>query len=278
MVEIIYELGINHNGNLSDAKKMIDIASNAGCHYVKFQKRNINTVYSKEELDTPRESPWGTTTREQKEGLEFGLLDYHEIDGYCRSKNIKWFASPWDSGSLHFLVNNFDMPFIKIPSALLTNELFLQNYNNLKYKPKCIFSTGMSSEEDIDHAIDILGEDNIYSIMHCTSTYPTKPEEINAKWILNSRNYLRGSNIKLGFSNHYPGLMAMILAIAYGAEVVEFHGTLDRTMYGSDQAASIEPQGVFELVKRIKLMEAMMGDGIKKIYESEFPIMKKLRG
>lgn len=272
MVEIIYECGINHNGNLCTAKKMIDIASTAGCHYVKFQKRTIDLVYSKEELDKPRESPWGTTTRDQKQGLEFNHLDYIEIDSYCHQKGIRWFASPWDIKSLEFLLQ-FDCPFIKIPSALLTNRELLE-----ATRDSCrevILSTGMSDLTMLNDAIDILGSDRIQAILHCTSTYPTNPEESNVKCVTSLKELYPWA--KIGFSNHYPGLMSMIMAVSLGAEMIEFHGTLDRTSYGSDQAASIEPRGVFELMERIRLIEKMKGDGIKRIYDSELPIMAKLR-
>ncbi len=271
-IEIIGELGINHNGDLNLAKKMIDVCVAAGVDYIKVQKRDIDLVYSKEELDKPRESPWGTTTREQKQGLEFKKIDYIEIDNYCHDKGIKWFASPWDVNSAAFL-GAFDIPFIKIPSALITN---VELIDVCKQTGKSIIlSTGMSTIQEIGDAVDIIGKSNIECIMHCTSTYPTNPIEINIKAIKQLRNVFPYTRI--GFSNHYSGLMAMLLAAAQGVDMIEFHITLDRTMYGSDQAASIEPQGVFELMSRLKLIEKMMGDGEKKVYDSELPIIKKLR-
>lgn len=278
MVEIVAEIGINANGSIEIAKKMIDVAYSAGCDYVKFQKREIESVYSREELDKPRESPWGTTTREQKYGLEFDYPQYWEIDEYCKQKGIKWFVSFWDVNSARIMhQKGFRFPYIKIPSALLTNVPLLIEIKEIVKKTDCrvILSTGMSSTKDIDNAIIYLGP-YIECIMACTSTYPTKPEEINAKNVLTLREQYPHCS-KIGFSNHYPGLMAMLLAVAYGADMIETHITLDRTMYGSDQAASIEPQGMFELRKRIDLIEKMKGDGIKKIYESEIPIMEKLR-
>lgn len=243
----------------------------AGCDFVKFQKRDIDLVYSREELDKPRESPWGTTTRQQKEGLEFGLEEHCEIDEYCKGK-IKWFASPWDLKSIEFL-DRFTLPFIKVPSALLTDKEYLEACREISNK--IILSTGMSTPGQIDNAINVLGRDHIYCLMHCTSTYPTAPKEINIEYIpVLKRLY---PELKIGFSNHYSGLMAMVMAITYGAEMVEFHITLDRTMYGSDQAASIEPQGVFKLMEYIRLIEQMRGDGIKRIYDSELPIIDKLR-
>lgn len=274
MVEVIVELGINFNGDMDIAKKMIDVAYSAGAHYVKFQKRDIDVVYTPEELRKPRESQWGTRTRDQKEGLELDLYQYMEIDEYCKGK-IKWFISPWDYKSVKLMTQgHFEMPFLKIPSALITNFELLEEI-------KChdimvIVSSGMSTLKQLDDAVHFLGPQRIHCIMHCTSTYPTIPEEINAKCIHTLRERYPWCP-KIGFSNHYPGLMAMVLAAAYGAEMIEFHLTLDRTMYGSDQAASIEPQGLFALMQRIKLIEQMKGDGIKKIYESEEPILAKLR-
>ena len=270
MTEIIAELGINHNGDMDITKKMIDIAYSAGCDYVKFQKRTIGLVYSEEELDKPRDSPWGTTTRQQKEGLEFDELDYLQIDEYCRGK-IGWFGSPWDIVSMDFLAQ-FDQPFIKIASAQITNEELIAAKSPTQ---KFIISTGGSTIEQIDRAIEIIGEDRIYCIMHCTSTYPTKPEEINMLAMVALKE--RYPWTKIGFSNHYPGLNAMRMAATMGADMIEFHLTLDRTMYGSDQAASIEPRGLFEFMETLKLTGKMMGDGIKCVYSSEIPIMEKLR-
>jgi len=272
MIELVAEIGINHSGDIDIAKKLIDVISAAGIQYVKFQKRQIDLVYTEEELNKPRESPWGTTTRQQKEGLEFGYDDYVEIDKYCRSKAVKWFASPWDVSSLFFL-GSFDVPFIKIPSALITNMEMLDMCRQTK-KP-VILSTGMSTLDMVDKAITVLGKDNIYCIMACTSTYPTSPDEINAKCIETLKHTYPWA--KIGFSNHYPGLMAMVMATTLGAEMIEFHVTLDRTMYGSDQAASIEPHGVFQLMERIKLIGRMLGNGEKRIYDSEHPIIAKLR-
>lgn len=270
MIELVAEIGINHNGSLEIAKKLIDVASAAGVQYVKFQKRTIDLVYTREELDKPRESPWGTTNRQQKEGLEFGLREYMIIDEYCKSKNIKWFASPWDVESVKFL-RHFDIPFIKIPSPLITNKELLA-VSRSTTKP-LILSTGMSTYTELDDAIIDLRD--IYAILHCTSTYPTHPSEINAKCIIQMKEEY--PQVRIGFSNHYSGLMAMVMAATYEAEMIEFHVTLSRDMYGSDQAASIEPQGVFKLVEYIKLIEQMRGDGNKTVYDSEIPIMKKLR-
>jgi N-acetylneuraminate synthase len=273
MTEVVAEIGINHNGNIDTAKQMIDVACAAGCDYVKFQKRNIDLVYTKEELDAPRESPWGSTFREQKKGLEFDGYEYDQIEDYCYKRGIGWFASPWDLDSLQFLAQYESCEFIKIPSPLLTNEAILKSCLDID-KP-VILSSGMSNINMVDNAVGILGNDNIHCIMHCTSTYPSKPEELNLACIPEFKK--RYSWVKIGFSNHNSGIIFMPMAVALGAEMIEFHITLDRSSYGSDQAASIEPEGVFKLIKHIRNTEKAMGDGVKKIYPSELPIMKKLR-
>jgi N-acetylneuraminate synthase len=273
MIEVIAELGINANGDLDIAKRMIDIASAAGCKYIKLQKRDIDVVYTVEELSKPRQWKGKTViTREQKEDLEFDFDDYLIIDEYCRMKGIKWFASPWDLNSLNFICQ-FEIPYIKIPSALITNTGLMKNATQRDIP--IIISTGMSDNGIVDKAIETIGKDNIACVMHCTSTYPSRPDELNMKCI--SRLKEKYPWAKIGYSNHYPGLMGMIMAVALGCDMIEFHFTLDRTMEGSDQAASIEPRGLFELMERINLIEKMQGDGVKKIFESEIPIMSKLR-
>jgi N-acetylneuraminate synthase len=254
------------------ARKLIDVSYSAGCHYVKFQKRDINIVYTQEELDKERESPWGHTTRQQKEGLEFDWHEYKEIEKYCMGKGIGWFASAWDLNSLAFL-EEFNCPFIKIPSALITNDALLEEA--AKSMKRIIISTGMSTIEMVDHAVHKIGKDKIYCIMACTSTYPTKAEELNLNQIITLKE--RYPWAKTGFSNHSPGLIYMPVAIALGASMIEFHVTLDRASPGSDQAASIEPEGVFKLVKYTRKLELAMGDGVKKIYDNEKPIISKLR-
>ena len=272
MVEVICEIGLNHNGNVELAKQLIDVAHDAGCDFVKFQKRCVELVYTDEELDTPRESPFGTTTREQKNGIEFMLLEYVEINKHCYEK-VPWFSSPWDLQSLQFCAKAFDAPFIKIPSALITNLEFLEACKG--YDQQVILSTGMSDFEIVDKAVDVLGKDKIYSIMHCTSTYPTKTEELNLNCIpLMIERYPWA---KIGFSNHHPGIVFMAAAVAMGAKLIEFHITLDKLMYGSDQAASINPEGVRKVVKYIRDIEQALGDGVKRIYDSERPIIEKLR-
>ena len=271
-VEIVMEIGINANGDVGLAKKLIDIAHSSGCDYVKFQKRTVETVYTAEELDVPRKSPWGTTNREQKHGLEFGMEDYKNINRYCLGK-VEWFASPWDLYSVGFL-SNFDPPFMKIASASLTDHEMLETVKGYGYP--VILSTGMSTYEELDAAIDVMGKDNVYCIMHCTSTYPTATNELNLSVIPVMKE--RYPWCKIGFSNHHPGIIHMVTAVALGAEVIEFHATLDRSMYGSDQSASIEPEGVFKLVKYIRGVKDAMGDGEKRVYLSEVPIRAKLRG
>lgn len=280
----VAEIGINHSGSVELAKKLIDVAASAGCDYVKFQKRDIESVYTKEELDAPRESPWGKTNREQKMGLEFGLEQYKEIDEYCKSKGIGWFASAWDLKSVDFLEQNFpDMPFHKVASALLTDKKFLEKLRSTG-RP-VILSTGMSTVDQIVEACKILGN-SLHTVMHCTSTYPTKPEEMNISYIkaliARTKQFtwftdVTKNPVRVGFSNHYSGLLWVPLSIAFGAEMLEFHVTLDRTSYGSDQAASIEPDGVEKLMGMIDVSLKMIGDGSKQVYESEKPIAKKLR-
>lgn len=272
MIQTISEVGINHNGDIDLAKKLIDVSASAGVDYIKFQKRTIERVYSLEELDSPRESPWGTTFREQKEGLEFDFDEYTQISAHCYHRGIQWFVSVWDTESAEF-IDAFDVPFIKVPSPLITNKNLLEFLREMD--TPIIISTGMSTMEIIDRAVKILGKDRIHCIMHCTSTYPSKPEEQNLKFILTLKDKYPWA--KIGFSNHSPGLPYILAAGAMGADMIEFHVTLDRSSYGSDQAASIEPEGVFRLAKWMRSLERAMGDGEKKIYDSEIPIIKKLR-
>lgn len=266
---IIAEVGINHNGSIELAKELILKAKDAGCHAVKFQKRDIESVYSKEELDAPRESPWGTTNRQQKEGLEFSADQYKELFNYTKSLGLDFGVSCWDTKSVDVIENSIDVDFHKIASALLTNKEFLNKMNETK-KP-IIVSTGMTTKEEISKAMGLLN--NVKYILACTSTYPTKADELNLNYILTLKNEY--PSIKTGFSNHYNGHDACVIAAALGADCIEFHITKDRTMYGSDQAASIE--NAASLVQAINQAKLMTGDGIKKIYESEKPILKKLR-
>lgn len=265
----IAEIGINHNGSMEIAKKLIQKAHDSGCQAVKFQKRDINSVYTPEELDTYRESPWGTTNRQQKEGLEFNIDQYKELENFSSSLNLDFIVSCWDLVSLDLIEKNIDVKYHKIASALLTDKVFIEAVNSTG-KP-VIISTGMSSEEQIDAAVRKL--DNIEYILACTSTYPTSDEEVNLKYITTLKE--KYPNHKIGFSNHQNGLIASFGAVALGAECLEFHITLDRTMYGSDQAASIE--NVEDLVSGAEKMKNLLGDGKKVIYDNEKPIIKKLR-
>ena len=269
--KLVAELGINHNGDLGLAKKLIDVATTGGCDYVKFQKRTLEAVYTREELDVPRESPWGTTTEDQKRGLELSAYEYAEIDTYCRSR-IPWFASPWDAKSV-FLIARFDIPYIKIPSALITNMGFLEVCKSTCDQP-IIISTGMSTKEEVDRAVRFLG-DRLEYILACTSTYPTSDAEMNLNFIRTLK--AEYPKHRIGFSNHSPGIMHMAAAIAFEAEMLEFHVTLDRTMYGSDQAASIEPIGVLKLGKFARNIRKGLGDGGWRVFESEETIKRKLR-
>lgn len=267
---IIAEIGINHNGDIDLAKKLISAAVLAGCHAVKFQKRTIEVVYSKEELDKPRESPFGKLNLDLKKGLEFEQEQYSSINEYCESHNIIWFGSAWDEKSADFL-EKFDPPCYKISSATLTDDNLLKHH--LQFNKPLIISTGMSTIEQIDHAVEILNSDNLI-IMHCTSTYPAKLEELNLSVIKTLKERYK---VPVGYSGHEIGLATTLAAVVLGADIVERHITLDRSMWGSDQAASIEPHGFSRLVRDIKAYETALGDGIKKIYESEIPIIEKLR-
>ena len=270
-VKLVAELGINHNGDLLLAKRLIDVAKFAGCHYVKFQKRDIDLVYAEEELNKPRESPWGSTQREQKQGLEFEKRDYDFMAEYCSQIGIQWFISPWDVNSVDFLMQ-YKPPFIKIPSALITNTELVEAVKATEVP--VIISTGMSTEEEVGNCCTLLGGRLIY-ILACTSTYPTPDAEMNLKFILKLKKEF--PQYKIGFSNHSPGIQYLIIAAAYGAEMLEFHITMDRAMYGSGQAASIEMQGVLQIVKHVSNVERAMGSGEWKVYPSEEKIKEKLR-
>lgn len=267
---ITAEIGINHNGDLKLTKKLISAAAASGCDAVKFQKRTIEVVYTPEELAQPRESPFGTTNGDLKRGLEFGKDEYAEIDRFCRSLDMMWFASCWDEGSVDF-IEQFAPPCYKIASACLTNDNLLRYHKSLG-RP-IILSTGMSTMEQIDHAVEILGHENLI-LMHCMSTYPAKIEELNLKVI---PRLIERYDIPVGYSGHEVGLYTTLAAVVLRACAVERHITLDRAMWGSDQAASVEPQGIARLVKDIRAVEIAMGDGVKRIYESEIPVMRKLR-
>ena len=271
-VFIIAEIGINHNGNIEIAKNLIEKAHSFGVDAVKFQKRDLNSVYTQDELDKPRESPWGTTNREQKQGLEFSTEEFDIIDAYCKELGITWFASPWDVESVDFLAK-YNCDYAKVASALITHTKLLEA---IAEQGKYTFiSTGMSTMEEIEAAVSIFTKANCpFELMHCTSTYPSKLEELNLKCIDTLRKKFK---CKVGYSGHEVGLAPSVAAAAMGATSIERHITLDRAMYGSDQAASVEVGGFARLVKDIRAVETAMGDGVKKVYDSEVPILKKLR-
>lgn len=267
---IIAEIGINHNGSIELAKKMIDIAHAAGCNAVKFQKRTVDKVYSKEELEMPRESVFGNTNGDLKRGLEFSYGEYKEIDEYCKSKKLLWFASCWDKDSVDFIAQ-FNPPCYKIASASLTDDELLR-YTRSKGVP-ILLSTGMSTIEQIEHAVNVLGKKDLI-LYHCTSTYPTNNNEINANAIPELEKKF---DCLVGFSGHERGLVPSLIAVLKGAVSIERHITTDRTLWGSDQAASLEPAGLHRLVRDIRSIPVICGDGQKVVYESEKPIIKKLR-
>lgn len=267
---IIAEIGINHNGSVALAKKMIDIALTTGCDAVKFQKRTVDVVYSKEELARERRSVFGTTNGDLKRGLEFSLEQYKEIDAYCKEKGILWFASCWDEGAVDF-IDQFDVPCYKVASASLTDDNLLKHIRK-KGKP-ILLSTGMSSIKEIKHAVDILGEDDLI-IYHCTSTYPTDAGEANLRVI---ETFKKEFNCPIGYSGHERGVTPSVLAVALGANSVERHITVDRTNWGSDQAASLEMAGLYHMVRDIRQVPLLLGDGNKVVYASELPIIEKLR-
>lgn len=270
---IIAEIGINHNGDLEICKKLIDWAVLCGCDAVKFQKRTVEKVYSKEYLDSYRESPWGTTQRAQKEGLEFGKEEYGVIDSYCKEKGIEWFASAWDIEAQEFL-NQFDCKYNKVASAMLTNLELLEMI--AKEKKHTFVATGMSTFEEIDTAVEILKKYECpYELMHCNSTYPMKNEDANLKMIYTLKERY-GCNV--GYSGHETGRIVSLAAVAMGATSLERHITLDRTMYGSDQAASLEVDDLQRLVKDIRAIELALGNGEKILSEAELATKKKLRG
>jgi len=269
---IVSEIGINHNGDIDIAKKLIDVSSECGCDAVKFQKRDINLVYSQEKLDSPRESPWGTTLREQKEGLEFGLKEYSEIDSYCKEKKIDWYASAWDLESVDFL-KKFDCPKNKIASAMIVDKVFIREV--AKEKKHTFISTGMCKMEDIEFAVNVFREEDCpFELMHTVSTYPMKSEDANLNVIKTLRKKF---NCDVGYSGHESGLAISYAAAALGITSLERHITIDRAMYGSDQPASIEPLGLKQLVGAIRKIEVAMGDGVKRIVDDEIPVAKVLR-
>ena len=273
MVFFTAEIGINHNGDLEIAKKLIDVTVEAGCDAVKFQKRAIEKVYSKAVLDTPRESPWGKTTREQKLGLEFEKAEYDIIDQYCKEKNIEWYASSWDIDSQLFL-QNYNLKHNKVASAMLTNHKLLEV--TAKERKPTFISTGMSTMDEIKDAVRIFEKyDCKFSLQHSNSSYPMKEEEANLNCITTLQKEFR---CDVGYSGHETsGYLVCVSAVILGAKSIERHITLDRSMYGSDQAASLEPMGLKRVVNDIRRIEAILGDGEKRVWPSEISVMKKLR-
>jgi len=269
---IIAEIGINHNGDMEITKKLIDGAVEAGCNAVKFQKRTIDIVYTAEELDLYRESPWGTTNREQKEGLEFGQEEYDEINKYCKNNDIYWYASAWDMPSQKFL-QQYDLKYNKIASALLTYDDLLEEVSNEgKYT---FISTGMSTMEEIEKAVSIFRNNNCsFELMHTNSTYPMKNEDANLNVIKTLRDHF---NCDVGYSGHETGRMVSYAAVTLGATSIERHITLDQAMYGSDQAASINLFDLKLLVTDIKTIISTLGDPEKRVMDTEIPIKAKLR-
>lgn len=268
----IAEIGINHNGDVNIAKELIKLAKDAGCDAVKFQKRTIDIVYTKELLDSPRESPWGNTQRDQKKGLEFGLKEYREIDRYCRELGIEWFASAWDLESQKFL-RQFNLKYNKVASAMIVYDELLKEIAS--EKKHTFISTGMSTLAHIDHAVDIFRKAECpFELMYCKSTYPMNDEDANLNCI---RTLKERYKCKVGYSGHEVGLAVSYAAAALGITSLERHITLDRAMYGSDQAASVEPAGLRMLVGAVRKIEKSMGDGVITLLESEIPIAKKLR-
>ena len=270
---LIAEIGINHNGDINIAKKLIDNAKSAQFDAVKFQKRDISLVYSKEILDAPRESPWGATQRDQKNGLEFDEETYDEINSYCVQKKIDWFASAWDLNSLQFL-QKYKLKYNKIASAMIVDKEFL--VAAAKQNRHTFISTGMSSEEDIATAVDIFQKHNCsFELMHCVSTYPMKPEDANLATIPTLKNFF---NCDVGYSGHENGVTVSLAALMFNITSLERHITLDRTMYGSDQAASLELKGMIALTESIKKIITACGtSSVGKILEEEKKIAKKLR-
>ena len=269
---IVAEIGINHNGDMSICKQLIDVAKEAGADCVKFQKRDINQVYTQEFLNSPRESQWGTTQREQKSGLEFSAEEYQEIENYCKSKGIDWFASAWDVNSQKFL-RQFNSKYNKVASAMIVyTELLKEIASEGKHT---FISTGMTTYDDIQTAVDIFRKAGCpFELMHTVSTYPMKDEDANLNMIKTLREKF---DCNVGYSGHEVGLAVSYAATALGISSLERHITLDRAMYGSDQSASVEPSGFRQLVGAVRKIELAMGDGIKKIIEAEAPIAANLR-
>ena len=273
MVFIVAEIGINHNGSMEIAKKLIDSAVLAGCDAVKFQKRTVEKVYSKKVLDSPRESQWGKTTRKQKLGLEFSYKQYETINNYCKKKKIHWFVSCWDIES-QIKMRKFKTKYNKVASAMLTHTKLLETI--AKEKKHTFISTGMSTMQQIEKAIKVFKKNKCpFELMHSHSAYPMPIEEANLKMILTLKKKFK---CNVGYSGHETASYVVCVSAALlGASSIERHITLDRTMYGSDQAASLEPDGLHRMVRDLRTIDKIMGDGKKRVWSSEIPAQKKLR-
>ena len=270
---VIAEIGINHNGSLDIAKKLIDVAAVSGCDAVKFQKRNPDVCVPEHQKAVMRDTPWGTMTYlDYKYRMEFGKEEYDEIDSYCKEKGIEWSASPWDLDSLKFLMR-YDIPWIKIPSAMITNEALMTA--SATTGKKIIFSTGMSTYEEIDQAMLWLKQCDEILMLHCNSSYPAPLEDLNLRCIQTLKERYC---CEVGYSGHEFRLGTSVAAIYLGATCIERHITLDRTMWGSDHLSSVEPQGLIKMVRGIRELELALGDGIKKVTHGELAPRKKLRG
>lgn len=271
---IIAEIGINHNGSLETAKKLIDVAAVAGCDAVKFQKRNPDVCVPEHQKNVMRETPWGTMTYlEYKYKVEFGKDEYDEIDRYCKEREIEWSASPWDMDSLEFL-EQYDLPFIKMPSAMMTNEQLMRAC--AKTGKKVIFSAGMSTLQETDLAVEWMREEGAdFALLHCNSAYPAPLEDLNLSCIQTLKDRY---NCEVGYSGHEFRLGTTVASVYLGATILERHITLDRSMWGSDHLASVEPQGLIKLVRGVRELETAFGDGVKRVTAGELPTRKKLRG
>lgn len=270
-VFIVAEVGINHNGDLAVARRLIDAAKVAGCNAVKFQKRTPRFCVPSDQKKKMRETPWGYISYfDYRKKVEFGLKEYREIDRYCQKRGIAWFASCWDKPSIDF-IKQFKPVCFKVPSAMLTDTSLLLHFR--KTGRPIVLSTGMSTMAQIKQAVSLLGTDDLI-LNHCTSTYPCPPEELNLRMI---QTLMQTFDCPVGYSGHEVGLATTVAAAALGARYIERHITLDRAMWGSDQAASVEPVGFSRLIKDIRVVEKALGDGVKKVYDSELSVMKKLR-
>jgi N-acetylneuraminate synthase len=270
-IYVIAELGINHQGSLDQAKKLIDAAKEAGADAVKFQKRTIEAVYTPDELAAPRESIYGTSNGDLKRGLEFDRSGYDTLAAHCQRADLQWSASCWDTASIAFIAR-YQPPWLKIPSALITNQALLTAY--VATGIPLLLSTGMSTWEEIDTAVATVPPEQLRALLHCHSSYPSPLDELNLACI---QSFKARYGVPVGYSSHTVSPWPCLMAAVYGAEVVEFHLTLDRTMWGSDQAASLEPHAATKLIEEIRTWERCKGDGEKRVYASEAPVKAKLR-